>query len=120
MAQLKACIARHPQIRLHLPLNLRDAASWFRRPAWPLRGAAIGASLPLSEPPAVTARSCDAELIDLGARFEPLLDQYYVAHRRCSGALAKAQTEHDQEFRHACGRGDFRKRKLDGSVVLRQ
>jgi hypothetical protein len=53
----------------------------------------------------VTARSCDAELIDLGAGFEPLLDQYYVAHRRCSGALTKAQTEHDQEFGTPAGAG---------------
>jgi hypothetical protein len=56
-------------------------------------GAAIGAGLPLPAPAAVTAQICDAELIDLGARFEPLLDRYYVAHRRWSGALAKAQTE---------------------------
>jgi hypothetical protein len=47
-------------------------------------GAAIGASLPLPEPLAVTAQSCEAELIELGARFEPLLDQYYVAQERWS------------------------------------
>jgi hypothetical protein len=46
----------------------------------------------------VTARSCDAELIDLGARFEPLLDRYYVTHRRWSGALAQANAEHDREY----------------------
>jgi hypothetical protein len=44
-----------------------------------------------------TAQSLDAELIDLGARFEPLLDQYYRAHRRWSGSLAQAHAEHDQE-----------------------
>jgi hypothetical protein len=40
----------------------------------------------------------DAELIALGARVEPLVDQYYVAHRRWSAALARAHAEHDAEF----------------------
>jgi hypothetical protein len=62
-------------------------------------GAAIGAGLPsLPAPSAVTAQSSAAELIDLGARFEPLLDRYYVAHRRWSGALSQANAEHDREF----------------------
>jgi hypothetical protein len=60
--------------------------------------AAIGASLPLPEPLAVTAQSCDAELIELGAKFEPLLDQYYLAHRRWSDGLAQASSEHNAEF----------------------
>jgi hypothetical protein len=40
----------------------------------------------------------DAELIELGTRFEPLLDRYYVAHRRWSASLAQAHAEHDGEF----------------------
>jgi hypothetical protein len=40
----------------------------------------------------------DAELIELGARFEPLVDQYYVAQRRWSGSLARAHAEQDREF----------------------
>jgi hypothetical protein len=40
----------------------------------------------------------DAELIELGARFEPLVDRYCVAHRRWSGSLAQAHAEHDREF----------------------
>jgi hypothetical protein len=40
----------------------------------------------------------DAELIELGARFEPLVDRYYVAQRRWSGSLAQAHAEHDREF----------------------
>jgi hypothetical protein len=40
----------------------------------------------------------DAELIELGARFEPLVDQYYVAQRRWSRSLARAHAEHDREF----------------------
>jgi hypothetical protein len=60
-------------------------------------GAALGASLPLPARSDVTALNIDAELIELGAKFEPLLDQYYRAHRRWSRSLAQAQTEHDQE-----------------------
>jgi hypothetical protein len=60
-------------------------------------GAAIGAGLPsLPAPSAVTAQSSAAELIDLGARFEPLLDRYYVAHRRWSvpcHKLTRSMTE---------------------------
>ena len=59
-------------------------------------GAALGATLPLSAPAA--AQTLDTELVDLGARFEPLVDRYYVAHRRWSLALAQAHAEHDAEF----------------------
>jgi hypothetical protein len=61
-------------------------------------GAALGASLPLPEPLAVTAQSCDAELINLGAQFEPVLDHYYGAQRRWSAIAARARSEHDREF----------------------
>jgi hypothetical protein len=40
----------------------------------------------------------DAELIELGTRFEPLVDRYYVTHRRWSRSLARAHAEHDREF----------------------
>jgi hypothetical protein len=60
-------------------------------------GAALGTSLPLPAPSDVAERAVDRELIELGARFEPLLDQYYVAHRRWSGCLARAQAEHEEE-----------------------
>jgi hypothetical protein len=48
--------------------------------------------------PSAAVQTLDAELIDLGARFEPLVDRYYVAHRRWSGSLAQAHAEHDREF----------------------
>jgi hypothetical protein len=48
--------------------------------------------------PAAAGKTLDAELIELGARFEPLVDQYYVAQRRWSGSLARAHAEHDREF----------------------
>jgi hypothetical protein len=57
------------------------------------------AALPIAAAaPAAAAQTIDAELIQLGARFEPLVDRYYVAHRRWSVALAQAHAEHDQEF----------------------
>jgi hypothetical protein len=48
--------------------------------------------------PSHKSHTLDAELIELGARFEPLVDRYYVAHRRWSGSLAQAHAEHDREF----------------------
>jgi hypothetical protein len=57
------------------------------------------AALPIAAAaPAAAAQTLDAELIELGARFEPLVDRYYVAQRRWSDALAQAQAEHDREF----------------------
>jgi hypothetical protein len=47
---------------------------------------------------AAAAQTLDAELIELGARFEPLVDAYYVAQRRWSHSLAAAHAEHDREF----------------------
>jgi hypothetical protein len=43
-------------------------------------------------------RVADAELVELGRRFEPLVDRYYVAQRRWSRSLAAAHAEHDREF----------------------
>src|ERR1700730_3920519 len=47
---------------------------------------------------AAAAPAVDGDLIELGARFEPLVDRYYVAQRRWSGSLARAHAEHDREF----------------------
>jgi hypothetical protein len=56
------------------------------------------AALPIAAAaPVGAAQTLDAELIELGAKIEPLLDRYYLAHQRWSRSLAKAQTEHDQE-----------------------
>jgi hypothetical protein len=40
----------------------------------------------------------DAELIELGAQYEVLVDQYYIAHRRWSLSLVAANAEHDRKF----------------------
>jgi hypothetical protein len=53
---------------------------------------------PWSPPPSPESAEPDAELIELGARFEPLVDRYYVAHRRWSAALEKTHSEHDRKF----------------------
>jgi hypothetical protein len=59
---------------------------------------AVAAAIPAAIAPAMAGMHPDAELIELGARFEPLVDRYYVAHRRWSAALARAHAEHDAEF----------------------
>jgi hypothetical protein len=76
----------------------------IQRPMFPptrrtfINAVAAVAALPLAAvAPAGTAQALDAELIELGAKFEALLDQYYPAHRRWSASLARAQAEHDQE-----------------------
>jgi hypothetical protein len=48
--------------------------------------------------PAIAAQTLDAELIELGARFEPLVDRYYAVHRRWSVSLSQAHAEHNREF----------------------
>lgn len=68
-------------------------------------GGAVAAAIPTAVVAGITAgiptaaaQTLDAELIELGARFEPLVDRYYVAQRRWSGSLARAHAEHDREF----------------------
>jgi hypothetical protein len=57
------------------------------------------AALPIAAAsPAAAGKIRDAELIELGARFEPLVDRYYAAQRRWSRSLAQAHAEHDREF----------------------
>jgi hypothetical protein len=59
---------------------------------------AAGDFVPYEVGGAPAARTLDAELIELGARFEPMVDRFYVAHRRWSDSLAAAHVEHDREF----------------------
>jgi hypothetical protein len=77
---------------------------------------AAGGTVAAAIPTAVlaAAQAPDAELIELGARFEPLLDRYYVAHRRWSAALAQAHAEHDAEF------GDPADRDFEYSPEIRK
>jgi hypothetical protein len=64
-----------------------------------LAGVVSAAALPIAAAsPAAAAQPRDADLIQLSGRFEPLVDHYYVAHRRWSAALAQAHAEHDAEF----------------------
>jgi hypothetical protein len=82
-------------------------------------GAALGASLPLPARSDFTATNCDAELIELGAKFEPLLDRYYVAHRRWSGALAQANAEHNHEFGTPAERNFAYRPEIEGAFLER-
>jgi hypothetical protein len=61
-------------------------------------GAAIGAGLPLPAPPTAAARTLDAELIELGTRFEPLVDRYYAVRAIWARALTRSHSEHDRKF----------------------
>jgi hypothetical protein len=44
--------------------------------------------------PAATAQTIDADLIELGARFEPLVSQYYVARERWALSMVAAHAEY--------------------------
>jgi hypothetical protein len=43
--------------------------------------------------PAATAQTIDTDLIELGARFEPLVDRYYVARERWALSMVAAHVE---------------------------
>ena len=68
------------------------------KPGGAVAAASPTAALPIAAAAPAAAQTLDAELIELGARFEPVVDQYYVAQRRWSGSLARAHAEHDREF----------------------
>jgi hypothetical protein len=64
-----------------------------------LAGIASAATLPIAAAiPAPTAQSLDAELVELGAKFEPLVDRYYLAQRDWSGSSAQARDDADDEL----------------------
>src|SRR5258707_12016638 len=59
---------------------------------------AAGATALTVAPARAGAHTLDGELIELGARFEPLVDRYYVARRHWARSLISAHAEHDREF----------------------
>jgi hypothetical protein len=61
-------------------------------------GASVASVGTLAAAVAVPVPSPDAELIELGARFEPLVDQYYIARRHWAVALTQAHAEREAEF----------------------
>ena len=64
-----------------------------------LAGVASAAALPIAAAsPAAAAQTIDAELIELGARFEPLVDRYYVARKLWARSMVAAHTERDREY----------------------
>jgi hypothetical protein len=61
--------------------------------------------------PSATAHTIDADLIELGARFEPLVDQYYVTRKRWAPLMTAAHAEYRAMVPdHAEYRGDFDRR----------
>jgi hypothetical protein len=48
--------------------------------------------------PVVAGIHPDAELIELGARFEPLVDRYYAVRAIWARAMTRSHSEHDRKF----------------------
>jgi hypothetical protein len=61
--------------------------------------------------PSATVQTIDADLIELGARFEPLVDQYYVARRRWARSDVPAYAEYQAMVAPAEYRGSFEQRQ---------
>jgi len=61
--------------------------------------------------PSATAQTIDADLIALGARFEPLVDQYYVARKRWARSDVPAYAEYQAMVSPAEYRGSFEQRQ---------
>jgi hypothetical protein len=70
------------------------------------------AALPIAAAaPSATAHTIDADLIALGARFEPLVDQYYVARKRWARSDVPAYAEYRAMVAPAEYRGSFEQRQ---------
>jgi len=65
-----------------------------------LAGIASAAALPIVAAVPTAAQNLDAELIELGARLEPLVEQYYSARKRWAPLMVAAHAERDRKFGH--------------------
>jgi hypothetical protein len=92
--QLRAMIADQDQHQ-QISVSLADDLVALGPEALIAAAGATALALPTAR---AAAQTLDTELIELGTRFEPLVDRYYVAQRRWSGSLAQAHAEHDREF----------------------
>jgi hypothetical protein len=64
-----------------------------------LAGVASAAALPIvAAVLAASAKQLDAELIELGAKFEPLVDQYYKARKPWARSMVAAHAARDRDF----------------------
>jgi hypothetical protein len=63
-----------------------------------LAGVASAAALPIAAATVPMSAHPDADLVELGARFEPLVDRYYAARGRWARSLTAAHAERDQRF----------------------
>jgi hypothetical protein len=68
---------------------------------------AVAAAIPTAATiaPAVAGIHPDAELIELGARFEPLVNQYYAVRAIWARAMTRSHSERDQKFGEPRDRG---------------
>jgi hypothetical protein len=86
---------------LSMPPTNTSATDPTRRRVLTVAGGALAAAIPtaaLTTAAAPAAQTLDAELIELGARFEPLVDQYYAARAIWARALTRSHSEQDREF----------------------
>jgi hypothetical protein len=56
------------------------------------------AAMPIATAAQPAALALDAELIELGARFEPLVDRYYAARKVWAAAMIRWHSERDRRF----------------------
>jgi hypothetical protein len=63
-----------------------------------LAGVASAAALPIAAAVPAAAHILDAELIELGARLEPLVEQYYAARKRWAPSLVAAHAISERDF----------------------
>jgi hypothetical protein len=64
-----------------------------------LAGIASAAAIPVAAAvPAAAAQSLDAELIELGARYEPMVDRYYAAHNEWRVSSRQYRSEADAKL----------------------
>jgi hypothetical protein len=61
-------------------------------------GASVASVGTLAVAAAPAALALDAELIELGARFEPLVDRYYAARKVWAAAMIRWHSERDRRF----------------------
>jgi len=75
----------------------KPAEGLSRRAA--MTGVASAAALPIVPARAAPASlSLDVELIELGAKFEPLVDRYYLAQRDWTGSSGQARDDADDDL----------------------
>jgi hypothetical protein len=76
-----------------------------RRHLLTVAGGAVAAVTIAAAAPVAAAQTLDAELIELGARFEPLVDQYYAVRAIWARAMTRSHSEIDRKLGEPSDRG---------------